>query len=131
MVFVNWRLCVNICMTNHRCQHNSTIKNDKKHIRHFCFYQKKSAADAHKNIYETYDENVIVIRRCANWFKRFKIGDFDISDKERSAAVEKDELRKDGKKWKTIENFDYLFILYRFFLLYFNKKLQKIGKNLT
>jgi len=35
---------------------------DKEHIRHcllFCFYQKKNAADAHRNIYETYDENIV------------------------------------------------------------------------
>jgi len=38
----------------------------------FCFYQKKSTADAHRIIYDTYGENVIVIRICANWFKRFK-----------------------------------------------------------
>jgi len=38
--------------------------------------------------------------------KRFKNSDFDISDKECFAAEEKDELRKDGKKWKTMENFD-------------------------
>jgi len=34
---------------------------DKEHIRHyllFCFHQKKSAADAHRIICETYDENV-------------------------------------------------------------------------
>jgi len=44
---------------------------------------------------------------CVNWFKRFKNGDFDISDKERSATVEKDELerwKKSGKRWKTSIN---------------------------
>jgi len=36
-----------------------------------------------------------------HWFKRFKNGDFDISNKEcseRLAAVEENELQKDGKK---------------------------------
>jgi len=72
---------------------------DKEHIRHcllFCFHQKKSAADAHRIICETYGENVVAIRTCANWFKRFKNGDFDISDKERSgrpAAVKEDKLQ--------------------------------------
>jgi len=32
----------------------------------------KNTIDAHKIIYETYDENVIAIRTCANWFKQFK-----------------------------------------------------------
>jgi len=30
----------------------------------FCFYPKKSAADAHRIICETYGENVIAIRTC-------------------------------------------------------------------
>jgi len=63
------------------------MESNKEHIRHcllFCFHQKKNAADAHRIICETYDENVIAIRTCANWFKRFKNGDFDISDKEHS-----------------------------------------------
>jgi len=38
---------------------------------------------------------------CANWFKQFKNGNFDINDKEcsgRPTAMEEDKLRKDGKK---------------------------------
>jgi len=30
----------------------------------FCFHQKKSAVDARRIFYETYDENVIAIRTC-------------------------------------------------------------------
>jgi len=40
---------------------------------------------------------------CANWFKRFKNDNFDISDKklfDHPPAVEEDELRKDGKSRK-------------------------------
>jgi len=48
---------------------------DKEHIR-YClllyFHQKKSASDIHRVVCETYDENVIAIRTCANWFKQFK-----------------------------------------------------------
>jgi len=42
------------------------MESDKKHIHHFflfCFHQKKSATaakNAHRVIYETYDENVII-----------------------------------------------------------------------
>jgi len=46
---------------------------DKEHICHcllFRFYQKKSAADAHRIICETYDENVIAIKTSANKFKQ-------------------------------------------------------------
>jgi len=59
-------------MISHRCQDNltfSTIKNGaKEHIRHcllFYFHQKKSAANAHKIICETY-KNVITIRMYVN-----------------------------------------------------------------
>jgi len=58
------------------------MKSDKEHIRHcflFCFDQKKNDTDIHRIICETYGENIIAIRMCANWFKRFKNGDFDIS----------------------------------------------------
>jgi len=47
----------------------------KEHIRHcllFCCHQKKNTIDAYGIIYETYGENVIAIRTCANWFKQFK-----------------------------------------------------------
>jgi len=65
----------------------------------FCFHQKENAT-AHR-IYETYDENFIAIGTCANWFKQFKNGDFNISNKEcseRPAAMKENKLRKDGKK---------------------------------
>jgi len=54
---------------------------DKEYIRLYllvCFHQKKTA-DAHRIICETYDENVWSLKRV--WFKRFKNGDFDVSDK--------------------------------------------------
>jgi len=35
----------------------------------------------HRIICETYRENVIIIRMCANWFNRFKNGNFDIRHK--------------------------------------------------
>jgi len=44
---------------------------------------------------------IIIIKTCANRFKRFKNGDFNISDKKCSGhttVVKKDELRKDEKK---------------------------------
>jgi len=74
---------------------------NKEHIHHcllFCFHQKKSAAAAHRIICETYDENVVTIRTCANKFKHF-----DISDKKRSeplATVEENELWKDEENMK-------------------------------
>jgi len=60
------------------------MKLDKEHICHclLFYFQKKSVADAHRIICETYSENVIAIRTCANWFIN---NDFDINDKGRFA----------------------------------------------
>jgi len=46
----------------------------------------------HGIICEMY-ENVIAIRTCANWFKRFKNNNFNISDKECIGRPEKEELQ--------------------------------------
>jgi len=55
--------------------------------------------------------------------KRLKNSDFDISNKERFAAVKEDEFRKDGKKsWKTSIN---LYCINFFIVI---KKLRKIGR---
>jgi len=57
------------------------------------FHQKKSTADAHGIICETYGENVIAIRTYANLNDLKTV--ISISDKERSerlAAVEQNEL---------------------------------------
>jgi len=78
---------------------------DKKdpNIRCFLFYShKKKYCWCTQNYCETYGENVIAIRTCECWFKRwFKNSDFNISGKERSgrpAAVEEDELMEGWEK---------------------------------
>lgn len=58
----------------------------KEHLREvllFMFNWKKSAIEAHKNIAEVYGEDAITVRACQKWFKRFKEGDFDLSNKDR------------------------------------------------
>lgn len=49
----------------------------------FCFNLKKSAADGHRLLREAYGEHAPSIKACEYWFRRFKSGNFDISDKER------------------------------------------------
>jgi len=51
----------------------------------FCFHLKKSAADGHRwtLLCEAYGEHASSIKTCEYWFRRFKSGDFDTSDKER------------------------------------------------
>ena len=49
----------------------------------FCFHLKKSAAEGHRLLCEAYGEHAPSIKTCEYWFRRFKRGDFDTSDKER------------------------------------------------
>ena len=41
---------------------------------------KKSAAEAHRMLSNTYGEVTISERTCREWFQRFKNGDFDVED---------------------------------------------------
>ncbi|GFT82926.1 uncharacterized protein TNCV_4434721 [Trichonephila clavipes] len=41
---------------------------------------KKSAAEAHRMLSNTYGDAAISERTCREWFQRFKNGDFDVED---------------------------------------------------
>ena len=49
----------------------------------FCFHLKKSAAEGYRLLCEAYGEHTPARKTCEYWFRRFKRGDFDTSDKER------------------------------------------------
>ncbi|KAG5326236.1 MOS1T transposase, partial [Pseudoatta argentina] len=53
------------------------------------FIQKKSAAEAHRILVQTYGDNALSDRTCRDWFRRFKNNDFQFEDKERSGAPKK------------------------------------------
>ncbi|KAG5325795.1 MOS1T transposase, partial [Pseudoatta argentina] len=53
------------------------------------FIQKKSAAEAHRILVQTYDDNALSDTTCRDWFRRFKNNDFELEDKERSGAPKK------------------------------------------
>ena len=60
----------------------SSFKPNKRHLREFLIYffnLKKSAAEAHRLLVETYGEATLR-------FKKLKNGQFDIEDKERSGS---------------------------------------------
>ncbi|KAG5317794.1 MOS1T transposase, partial [Pseudoatta argentina] len=54
-----------------------------------CFIQKKSAAEAHRILVQTYGDNALSDTTCRDWFRRFKNNDFELEDKERSGAPKK------------------------------------------
>ncbi|KAG5323796.1 MOS1T transposase, partial [Pseudoatta argentina] len=46
--------------------------------------QEKSAAEAHRLLLEAYGEAALSETSCREWFQKFKNGEFDVEDKERS-----------------------------------------------
>ncbi len=60
---------------------------DKIHIRHCMLYEfnlKKNATKATESICSAYGEEALDVRTCQYWFARFRTGDFDLNDKERT-----------------------------------------------
>ncbi|KAG5319433.1 MOS1T transposase, partial [Pseudoatta argentina] len=53
------------------------------------FIQKKSAAEAHRILVQTYSDNALSDTTCRDWLRRFKNNDFELEDKERSGAPKK------------------------------------------
>ena len=63
----------------------------------YFFNLKKSAAEAHRLLVEAYGEAALSERSC-EWFQKFKNGEFDVEDKERSGRpkVRPKEVRRRG-----------------------------------
>jgi len=55
---------------------------------------KKTAAESYRLFGEAYDEHAPSQKTCERWFQHFKIGDFDVADKEH---------RKPPKKYEDVE----------------------------
>ena len=65
----------------------SSFEPNKRHLRELLINflnLKKSAAEAHRLLVETYGEAAISARSCHEWFQKFENGEFDIEDKVRS-----------------------------------------------
>ena len=65
----------------------SSFEPNKRHLRELLIYffnLKKSATEAHRLLVETYGEAALSERSCLEWFQKFKIGEFEIEDKEPS-----------------------------------------------
>lgn len=55
----------------------------------FLFDLKKTAAEAHRILLDTYGEQAPSQRSCREWFHRFKNDDFELKDKKRSGPPKK------------------------------------------
>ena len=68
----------------------SSFEPNKSHLREFLIYffsLKKSAAEAHQFRVETYGEAALSERSYRESLQKFKNGEFDIEDKERSGRL--------------------------------------------
>ena len=67
----------------------SSFELNKCHLRELLVYffnLEKFAAEVHRLLVETYGEAALSERSCRGWFQKFKNGEFDIEDKERSGG---------------------------------------------
>jgi len=55
----------------------------------YYFDLKKTAAGVYKLLVEAYDNCAPLERTCQEWFQRFKSGDYDVNDKQRSSQPKK------------------------------------------
>ena len=65
----------------------SSFESNKRRLRDILIYffnLKKSSAETHRLLVEIYGEAALSERSCREWFQKFKDGEFDIEDKQRS-----------------------------------------------
>ena len=63
------------------------MDSQKKHLRHvmlYCFKKGNSAKDTADEICIVYGSVSTTIRTVRNWFKKFRAGNFDLKDEDRS-----------------------------------------------
>ena len=70
----------------------SSFLPEKEHMQEallFCFNSKKSAPELHRMLVEAYDDSALSETTRRDWFRRFKDGNFDLSDKRRENRFRK------------------------------------------
>ena len=66
------------------CAKMPSFESNKRELLIYFFNLKKSAAKAHRLLVEAYGEAALNERSCREQFQKFKNGEFDVEDKERS-----------------------------------------------
>jgi len=75
---------------------------DRDHCLLYEFNRKSNAAEAAKNLRQTYGENSLSDSQCRKWFARFRSGDHSLQDLEgrgRPGVLHNDVLRNIGVFW--------------------------------
>ncbi|GFX11103.1 HTH_48 domain-containing protein [Trichonephila clavipes] len=87
------------------------MEGDKQHFRHILlfYYRKgKNAVQARRKLIDVYGEGVLTVRQCQNWFAKFRFGNFNVEDVQRSGRpVEAD--RRERNLCRRIDVCDSLF----------------------
>ena len=55
----------------------------------FCYHLKKTAAESHRMLVETYGEHALGKTQCFEWFKKFKSRNFDVRNENRGKPPKK------------------------------------------
>ena len=58
-----------------------------RHILLYYFQKGKNAVQARKKLYGVYGKQSLTERHCQNWFARFRSGDFDLKNSQRSGRL--------------------------------------------
>lgn len=75
------------------------MDNKNEHIRHVLLYyynKGKTATNTHTKIIAVYGKDIIKLRTCQKWFKKFRTGNFSLQDEARSGRpinIIKDDLK--------------------------------------
>ena len=63
--------------------------NDLRTALVFCYHLKKTAAESHRMLVEAYGEHTLGKTQCFEWFKKYKSGNFDVSNEDRGKTLKK------------------------------------------
>ncbi|XP_011882873.1 PREDICTED: uncharacterized protein LOC105570356 [Vollenhovia emeryi] len=85
----------------------TTVKTSMGYVSALLTLTDKTAGEAHRIIVEIYGDSAPFDETCRKWFRRFKSGDFDVEDKERSGrprVFEDEELQAlvDKDPWSNV-----------------------------
>ena len=81
------------------------MASDKEHLGHcilFAFQLNKNPAEATEMICSALGEGAMTHKTSKKWFQRFRNGDFDLHDRERSGQSKNSKMRNWSNYWRKI-----------------------------